>query len=402
MSEVATVEELDTRISCEICGAKCHGIQTHLKDDHADWTLARYEKEFPGKPLLSELAKMKLAEHQAAKKAAANPASSSVSTDSKQRAETKFFHEVFGLGMVPAALSTPSKDGKKKARPIPITTLINTPESQPMVPAIDPNYVFNLDVLKSVMLAAEMGVAAYLWGHAGTGKTSLFEQLFARTNRPMIRVQHTANMEESHIVGQWVLREGETVFELGPLPLAMINGWVYLADEYDFGRPEVLSVYQAVLEGKALVIKEADAKNRVIKPHPNFRFVATGNTNGTGDESGLYSGTNIQNAANYERFAIVERMPYMEPELEARLVSQQAAIAILDARKLVDYAGRIRTEFDNGKVTSPISPRSLIYAGKIGMIRANYRIGLEKAYINRLSSVDRETALQFAQRVFGA
>lgn len=49
----------------------------------------------------------------------------------------------------------------------------------------------------------------------------------------------------------------------------MKHGWMYLADEYDFAQPNVLSVYQAVLEGKPLYIKEADAANRVIKPHPN-------------------------------------------------------------------------------------------------------------------------------------
>jgi len=207
-------------------------------------------------------------------------------------------------------------------------------------------------------------------------------------------------MEEEHIVGGWRLRDGKTFFELGPLAMAMKHGWLYMADEYDFGRPEVTSVYQAVLEGKPLVIKEADPENRVIRPHPDFRIVANGNTNGQGDETGLYQGTNLQNAANYERFGVVEQMPYMEKKLEARLVSQQAGIPLKDAEKLVDFAGRIRAEFDGGRMGNPISPRSLIYAAQIGVARSNYRTGLEKAFINRLTSVDRESATQVAQRVF--
>ena len=90
-----------------------------------------------------------------------------------------------------------------------------------------------------------------------------------------------------------VVKNGETVFELGPLPYAMKHGMVYCADEYDFAEPAVLSIYQSVLEGKPLIIKEADLENRVIKPHPNFRFCATGNTNGAGDSFGLYQGTRI-------------------------------------------------------------------------------------------------------------
>jgi len=249
------------------------------------------------------------------------------------------------------------------------------------------------------MMGLEMKIPVYLWGHAGTGKTTIFEQIAARTKRPFFRVQHTANMEEEHIVGGWRLRDGKTFFELGPLAMAMKFGWFYMADEYDFGRPEVTSVYQAVLEGKPLVIKEADLANRVIRPHPDFRIAATGNTNGQGDESGLYQGTNVQNSANYERFGVVEQMPYMDKKSEVRLVSQQANIPLKDAEKLVDFATRVRAEFDGGRIGNPISPRSMIYAAQIGIACGNYRTGLEKAFINRLSSTDRETATQVAQRV---
>ena len=45
----------------------------------------------------------------------------------------------------------------------------------------------------------------------------------------------------------------------------MKHGWVYLADEYDFAFPQILGVYQPVLEGEALVIKEA-TQNGVALP----------------------------------------------------------------------------------------------------------------------------------------
>jgi cobaltochelatase CobS len=217
----------------------------------------------------------------------------------------------------------------------------------------------------------------------------------------MLRVQHTANMEEEHVLGGWRLRDGRTVFELGPLGLAMKHGWVYLADEYDFARPEVLSVYQPVLEGKPLIIKEADADNRMIRPHAGFRFIATGNTNGQGDETGLYQGTTMQNAANYERFGVVEQMPYLDEGIESLLVSKQGQIPLADAKKLVDFAGRVRKEFESAKLSNPISPRSLIFAARLGNAKANYLFGIQKAYINRLPSIDREAASQLASRVFG-
>src|SRR5690606_5507918 len=132
-----------------------------------------------------------------------------------------------------------------------------------------------------------------------------------------------------------------------------------------------------------------------------FRILATGNTNGQGDETGLYNGTTMQNAANYERFGVVEKMPYMEAAIETRLVSKQADIPVEDAARLVDFAGRVRNDFESSKLSNPISPRALIFAGRIGIARDSYLIGLEKAYINRLSSVDREAAIGLATRVFG-
>lgn len=405
---VATPIANETRIRCAAChalGVKklVHSIELHLKRDpeHAadgqPMSLAEYQERFPDQPLLSEVAQQRLAERMALKeKAVASPVDS-VSTDIVRMdfAISKgHLHEVFALGRVKAAMN---------ARGEPINISIFTPPTahEDMVPDLDPNYVFNMDVLKVMLMGLEMNIPTYLWGHAGTGKTTVIEQIAARTRRPMLRVQHTANMEEEHVVGGWRLRDGRTMFELGPLPLAMKHGWLYLADEYDFARPEVTSVYQAVLEGKPLIIKEADEANRVIRPHPAFRMLATGNTNGQGDETGLYNGTNMQNAANYERFGIVEKMPYMEPAIEARLIHQQAGVPLEDAKRLVDFAGRVRAEFESSKLSNPISPRSLIFAARIGAARDNLQIGLEKSYINRLSEVDREAATGLANRVFG-
>lgn len=406
----ATTPHSAMGIPCRICGALVHTIAVHLKKDHAHdespMTLAEYQEKFPEAPIYSPIfaAKMeesrraKLAEEERAAKNASSEAILSVSADGSTRMDFEMssrpFHEVFSLGRVKGALNG-------RGEPIPVKVMEAPASFRNMVPDVDLNYVFNLDILKTLMLGLEMNIPVYLWGHAGVGKTTIFEQIAARTGRPTLRVQHTANMEEEHVIGGWRLRDGRTIFELGPLAMAMKHGWLYIADEYDFGRPEVTSLYQPVLEGKPLIIKEADEANRVIRPHPNFRIVATGNTNGQGDDTGLYNGTTMQNAANYERFGVVEKMPYMDPKLEATLVSQQAKIPLEDAKKLVDFAKRVRDEFDSSKLSNPISPRSLIYAGRIGMARGSYLIGLEKAYLNRLTPIDQEAAGQLASRVFG-
>jgi cobaltochelatase CobS len=215
----------------------------------------------------------------------------------------------------------------------------------------------------------------------------------------LIRVQHTINTEESHIVGQWTVRDGATHFELGPLAVAMKDGHLYMADEYDFAMPSVLSLYQPVMEGKALLIKEADEANRIIKPHPLFRFFATGNTNGTGDNTGLYQGTLMQNAANYERFAIVEEVHYPAREAEIRIIMGQAKLSMPLAEKLVQFGTQCREAFRSGKISLPPSPRALIHAGMVGRVRANMEIGVRQAYANRLPEADRDAVNEVLRRI---
>lgn len=393
----------DGKITCHIDGARVHSIQLHIRDNYAEWTIEKYQEKWPDAPLLSpkaeELRRQKKEQGQRNQTLQASTTlTPSIIGTGEVVVSRAFMHEVFGLGDAPAARS------KTSGAPIEIDVLSGHGDgARPYIPAIDPNYVFNIDLVKKVMIGFYLGFNCYFWGYHGTGKTTIFEQCCARTGRPFMRVQHTINTEESHILGQYVVRGGATVFELGPLPLAMLNGWTYCADEYDFAMPSVSAVYQPVLEHKSLIIKEAPAELRVIKPHPQFRFVATGNTNGVGDETGLYQGTLIQNAANYSRFEITEEVKYMDPEIEKSVVMAQTKLDKKNAEKVVKFANQIRESFAQGKMSMTVSPRELINASTLAIAYGGDMIqGLELAFANRLSRIDRQVASQFAQRVFGS
>jgi len=372
------------KIVCKVDGALCHSVQIHLRDNWPDWTVERYQREFPGEPLLSPTATAALEQRQKLKK-------QMMVVGGERRA----MHDVFGLGEVKAALNA-----RGAAIMIPVMTDLDE-EASKLVPEIDPNYVFDIEILKSVLIAFEMKANTYVWGFHGTGKTTLLEQIAARTGRPFMRIQHTVNMEESHVLGQYRVKDGETIFEEGPLAVAMREGYVYCADEYDRGTAPVLSVYQPILEGKPLYIKEAPAGQRLIKPHPNFRFVATGNTNGSGDETGLYQGTQMQDSANFSRFGVTVTIDYMEPKIEIMVVAGQASIDRKDAEKLVTFANQVREAFKAARMAATISPRELINAAKFAVMKGGqWRAGLTAAWGARLTRIDREVADSYAQRIF--
>lgn len=184
--------------------------------------------------------------------------------------------------------------------------------------------------------------------------------------------------------------------------MAMIHGMIYCADEYDFAMPSVSAVYQSVLEGQALVIKDAPPEYRVIEPHPEFRFVATGNTNGVGDETGLYQGTMIQNAANYSRFPITEEVKYMDAKIEESILRQKTNIDKTSAGKIVKFANDIRRSFADGKLGMTISPRELLNGTKLAIaFGGNFTMGLQLSFANRCSRVDKKVVEELLQRIFG-
>lgn len=414
MSESVTKTASAEKIICQIDGQETHSIQLHIKNNYADtWTIEKYQKEYPDAPLLSEFAKSRLAAAEAAKKtadgqaianaaAAVSPSNSNVAaalatgvSSVNLGMTSSKLHELFDLGAVPAAMST-------KGTPINVNVMTGHDDiAIAYLQDVDKDYVFHIDLLKKVMVALELGFPMLLWGMHGTGKTTIIQQACARTKRPAIRVQHSINMQESEVLGQWTVRDGSTQFQLGPLPMAMLNGWTYIADEYDFAMPSVLAVYQPVLEGQSLLIKDAPPHLRKITPHPNFRFFATGNTNGCGDETGLYQGTLVQNAANYSRFQITEEVKYMDKDIEKAIIIAKTGMAASEANSYVKFANDIREMFRAQKISMTVSTRELISAGKIAIVfGGNWKLGLQLAFANRLPRVDAETISQYLQRIY--
>ncbi len=76
-------------------------------------------------------------------------------------------------------------------------------------------------------------------------------------------------------------------FMYGPLAVAMREGHLLLINEVDLADPAELAGLNDVLEGRPC---DRSEWREIIKPHPMFRVVVTGNSTGSGDASGLYRG----------------------------------------------------------------------------------------------------------------
>lgn len=254
----------------------------------------------------------------------------------------------------------------------------------------------------------------YVFGPTGCGKTSCIKQLAARLNYPVFEVTGHGRLEFADLVGHLTVKDGNMTFEYGPLALAMRYGAILLLNEIDLTSPEIAAGLNSVLDGSPLCIAENGGE--IIQPHPMFRFVATANTNGGGDDTGLYQGTQRQNLAWLDRFIICE-VGYPDATVEKKLLSQRfPSLPETLCATMVDYANEVRKLFmgeaSTGNLTNTIevtfSTRSLLRWGDLtvrfqplahqGIQPVTY--ALDRALAYRASRETRAMLHELAQRMF--
>ena len=208
----------------------------------------------------------------------------------------------------------------------------------------------------------------FITGLSGNGKTFQVEQACAIEKVEHIRINITLETDEDDLIGGFRLKNGETVFELGPIPVAMLRGCPITIDEIDLASPKVMCL-QPVLEGRSLTIKKLGI---TIAPKPGFTVFATANTKGRGSDDGRFVGTNLLNEAFLERFPITVEQAYpsinVEKKILLRSFEQLGATATPEARTffetLARWAETIRVTYFEEGIEDLISTRRLVHIVK--------------------------------------
>ena len=278
----------------------------------------------------------------------------------------------------------------------------------PHVPEFDPNYRFDPQTTLAICAGFAHDRRVMVQGYHGTGKSTHIEQVAARLNWPLVRVNLDAHVSRIDLVGKdaIVLKDGQQVTEFreGMLPWAIQRPIALVFDEYDAGRPDVMFVIQRVLEaqGRLTLLDQ----NRVIRPNPYFRLFATTNTIGLGDTTGLYHGTQQINQGQMDRWSIVTTLNYLAQDVEVGIVlakspGYDSAEGKRTINAMVRVADMTRNAFMNGDISTVMSPRTVITWAQNATIFADVGLGFRLTFLNKCDELERPTVAEFYQRAFG-
>jgi len=275
------------------------------------------------------------------------------------------------------------------------------------VPDIDPNYSFDHDTTLAILAGFMHNLKVLVQGLHGSGKSTHIEQIAARLNWPCIRINLDGYISRSDLIGKEtiVLLRGKQVTEFkdGILPWAIKQRMALVFDEYDAGRPDVMFILQRILEnnGKFTLVDT----NSVITPHPDFRIFATANTVGLGDSKGIYSGTQIINQGQMDRWNIVAKLDYLPLEKEVSIVLKKLPLYnYKEGKKLVtnmvELANLTRNGFALEDISCLMSPRTVINWAENNQIFADVEKSFRLSFLNKCDDSEKRVIAEYYQRVF--
>jgi MoxR-like ATPase len=231
-----------------------------------------------------------------------------------------------------------------------------------IVPKKDPVFVpfGNYPDIKSIIKSGKF-YPVFVTGLSGNGKTMSILQACAEAKKECIRVNVTIETDEDDLLGGYRLKDGQTVWQNGPVIEAMERGALLLLDEIDLASNKIMCL-QPILEGSGVFVKKI---NKFVKPKNGFNVVATANTKGQGSEDGKFIGTNILNEAFLERFPVTFEQRYPNAKTEEKILNNTLeATGKKDTNyvnKLVTWADVIRKTYFDGGVDEIISTRRLVH-----------------------------------------
>jgi len=219
-----------------------------------------------------------------------------------------------------------------------------------------------------------------LKGPTGSGKSRFVEHMAAKLGRELITVACHDDTTATDLVGRYLVKGGDTVWQDGPVTRAVRTGAILYLDEIAEARPDVVVVIHPLADHRRELFLERHGEN--LAAPDSFMLVVSFNPN-------YQRGLKDLKPSTRQRFVGLN-FGYPEPGLECDILLGETGADKKMAEKLVKLAGRLRAMDELGLAEVP-STRLLVDAARL--ITSGYpaRAACGAAIVEPLTD-DREVA----------
>lgn len=216
-----------------------------------------------------------------------------------------------------------------------------------------------------------------LKGPTGCGKSRFVEAMAARLGRPLITVACHDETSAVDLLGRYLVKGGDTVWQDGPVTRAVRTGAILYLDEIAEARPDVVVVLHPLSDHRRRVYLEA--RDEEVGAAEGFHLVVSYNP-------GYQRGMKELKPSTRQRFVALS-FGYGTPEIEAEILEGEAGIDAKLAKRLATLAHRLRGLDALGLAEAP-STRLFVDAARLIRAGVSARRACEIAVVQPLTDDD--------------
>ena len=171
---------------------------------------------------------------------------------------------------------------------------------------------------------------------------------------PLVTVSCHEDLTATDLVGRFLLRGDETVWQDGPLTQAVRTGVICYLDEIVEARKDTTVLIHSLTDHRRVL--PIDKTGELLNAHPGFLLVISYNP-------GYQSILKDLKTSTRQRFVSLE-FDYPSSELETRIIAHESGADEDDAERLAAIGVKVRHLREHG-FEEGVSTRLLIYAGQL-------------------------------------
>ena len=193
-----------------------------------------------------------------------------------------------------------------------------------------------------------------LKGPTGCGKSRFVEAMGHKLGREVITVACNDETSAADLLGRWLVRGGDTVWQDGAVTRAVREGAILYLDEVAEAREDVIVVLHPLTDHRRELFIDRHAEH--LHAPPEFQLVASFNP-------GYRRGPKELKPSTRQRFVGID-FGYPEAAVEAEIVEREVGVEHAVAKRLVVLARKVRSLSELG-LAETVSTRLLVNAARL-------------------------------------